>query len=91
MEKYDNQTDVSYERHQNVLEAAAVGAVQGLQLALTIGAMLIAFVGLIALANGMLGGIGNFLSIENLTIELILGYIFKPIAFMLGVPGMRLE
>ena len=77
---------ISYEKHQNIIEAAASGAIQGLKLALAIGAMLVAFIGLIALMNGMLIGIGNFLSIDNLTIDLILGYLFQPVAFVLGVP-----
>ncbi len=77
---------ISYEKHQNIIEAAASGAIQGLKLALAIGAMLVAFIGLIALMNGMLIGIGNFLSIDNLTIDLILGYLFQPLAFVLGVP-----
>ena len=77
---------ISYEKHQNIIEAAASGAMQGLKLALAIGAMLVAFIGLIALMNGMLIGIGNFLSIDNLTIDLILGYLFQPVAFVLGVP-----
>ena len=77
---------ISYEKHQNIIEAAASGAIQGLKLALAIGAMLVAFIGLIALINGMLIGIGDFLSIDNLTIDLILGYLFQPVAFVLGVP-----
>ena len=77
---------ISYEKHQNIIEAAASGAIQGLKLALAIGAMLVAFIGLIALINGMLIGFGDFLSIDNLTIDLILGYLFQPVAFVLGVP-----
>ena len=77
---------ISYEKHQNIIEAAASGAMQGLKLALAIGAMLVAFIGLIALMNGMLIGLGDFLSIDNLTIDLILGYLFQPVAFVLGVP-----
>ena len=77
---------ISYEKHQNIIEAAASGAMQGLKLALAIGAMLVAFIGLIALMNGMLIGLGDFLSIDNLTIDLILGYLFQPVAFILGVP-----
>ena len=77
---------IAYEKHQNIIEAAASGAIQGLKLALAIGAMLVAFIGLIALINGMLIGIGDFLSIDNLTIDLILGYLFQPVAFVLGVP-----
>ncbi|WP_096439502.1 NupC/NupG family nucleoside CNT transporter [Alteribacter populi] len=70
----------------NVIDAAARGASVGLQLALNIGAMLIAFIALIALANGILGGIGSLFNVEGLTIEQILGYAFAPLAIAIGVP-----
>ncbi len=70
----------------NVIDAAAAGASSGLKLALNVGAMLLAFVGLIALLNGVFGGVGSLFGIEDLTLELILGYIFSPLAFIIGVP-----
>ncbi|EEX38816.1 nucleoside permease NupC [Vibrio furnissii CIP 102972] len=70
----------------NVIDAAAGGASMGLQLALNIGAMLLAFIGLIALINGLLGGIGGWFGMPQLTLELILGWIFSPLAFVIGVP-----
>jgi concentrative nucleoside transporter, CNT family len=71
----------------NVIDAAASGAGSGLKLALNVGAMLLAFVGLIALVNGMFGGIGGWLfDMPELTLELILGYVFSPLAFLIGVP-----
>jgi len=70
----------------NVIDAAAGGASAGLQLALNVGAMLIAFIGLIALINGMLGGIGGWFGMPELTLEMILGLVFAPLAFLLGVP-----
>lgn len=70
----------------NVVDAAARGASDGLQLALNVGAMLLAFIALIALLNGMLGGIGGWFGAENLTIQSILGVIFSPLAFAIGVP-----
>lgn len=70
----------------NVLDAAAAGAASGLRLAANVGAMLIAFIGLIALINGMLGGIGGWLGFEALSLEWILGWLFAPLAFLLGVP-----
>ncbi|MGF1785252.1 NupC/NupG family nucleoside CNT transporter [Photobacterium swingsii] len=70
----------------NVIDAAAAGASSGMQLALNVGAMLLAFIGLIALINGMLGGIGGWFGMPELTLELILGYIFSPLAFLIGVP-----
>lgn len=70
----------------NVLDAAAAGAASGMHLALNVGAMLLAFVGLIAMLNGMLGGIGGWLGMPHLSLEMILGYIFMPLAFLIGVP-----
>lgn len=70
----------------NVLDAAAAGASSGMHLALNVGAMLLAFVGLIAMINGILGGIGGWFDFPQLSLELILGYIFMPLAFLIGVP-----
>ena len=70
----------------NVIDAAAAGASSGLQLALNVGAMLIAFIGLIALINGMLGAFGDIVGLEALSLQQILGYIFAPFAFIMGVP-----
>lgn len=70
----------------NVLDAAAAGASSGMHLALNVGAMLLAFVGLIAMINGIIGGVGGWFGVEGLTLELILGYIFMPLAFLIGVP-----
>ena len=70
----------------NLIDAAASGAATGLQLALNIGAMLLAFVGLIALVNGILGGVGDWFGYGNLSLQLILGWVFSPVAFLIGVP-----
>lgn len=70
----------------NVFDAAAQGASDGLKLALNVGAMLIAFVGLIALSNGILGSVGDRFGFDGLSIELILGYAFCPLAWILGIP-----
>ena len=70
----------------NVLDAAAGGASSGMHLALNVGAMLIAFVGLIAMVNGIIGGVTGWFGLEGITLELILGYIFMPLAFLIGVP-----
>ena len=70
----------------NVIDAAASGAASGLKLAMNVGAMLLAFVGLIALVNGLFGGVGGWFGYPDLTLELILGYIFSPLAFIIGVP-----
>jgi CNT family concentrative nucleoside transporter len=72
--------------HRNVIDAAAAGASDGLYLALNVGAMLIAFISLIALINLILGALGGVVGFPDLTFELILGYVFAPIMFIIGVP-----
>jgi CNT family concentrative nucleoside transporter len=74
------------EKPANIIDAAAAGASSGLQLALNVGAMLLAFVALIALVNGILGGIGGWFGYENFSLELVFGWVFAPIAFLIGVP-----
>lgn len=73
-------------RPVNVFEAIANGARDGLSLALNVGAMLLAFIALIALLNGMISGVGGWFGIEALTFEKILGWLLAPLAFLLGVP-----
>lgn len=70
----------------NVVDAAASGAGEGLKLALNVGAMLLAFIALIAMLNGILGGIGGWFSFPQLSLELITGYLFAPVAWILGIP-----
>lgn len=70
----------------NVIDAAARGASEGLGLALNVGAMLIAFIALIALVNTILGAVGGVFGLEALTLEQILGYVFAPVMFLIGVP-----
>ncbi len=77
---------VAADRPVNIIDAAASGASAGMQLALNVGAMLLAFIGLIALFNGMLGGVGHWMGMDNLSLELLLGWLFSPLAFLLGVP-----
>ncbi|AKS40659.1 NupC/NupG family nucleoside CNT transporter [Wenzhouxiangella marina] len=77
--------------HVNLIEAAAGGAGEGLKLALNVGAMLLAFLALIALVNGPLGWLGAISGLEAwlgqpLSLELILGWVFAPLAFLVGVP-----
>jgi len=71
----------------NVIEAAANGAADGLQLALNVAAMLLSFIALISLLNGILSYFGSLIGIQNLTMELIMGYIFAPFAFLMGTPS----
>ncbi len=70
----------------NVIDAAARGAGDGLQLALNIGAMLIAFVALIALVNGLFGWVHGFLPWFPEKLEILFGMLFSPIAWLMGVP-----
>ena len=81
-----DEMDGGDDKPANVIDAAAGGASVGLQLALNVGAMLLAFIGLIALINGILGGIGGWIGFEGLTLEWILGKLFSPLAFIIGVP-----
>ncbi len=74
------------DRHANVIMAAAVGAKDGLNLALNIGAMLIAFVSLIALLNGVLGLIGAQFGMADLSVQVILGWVFAPLMWALSIP-----
>ncbi|MGB0938096.1 MAG: NupC/NupG family nucleoside CNT transporter [Colwellia sp.] len=70
----------------NVIAAAASGAASGLKLAVNVGAMLLAFIALIALLNTILGGVAGLFGYQDITIELLLGYLFAPFAFIIGVP-----
>ncbi|KPM24626.1 nucleoside transporter [Citromicrobium sp. RCC1885] len=74
------------ERPANVIEAAAQGAQTGVKLAVAVGAMLLAFVALVALANGVLGWVGMWFGYPELSFQQLLGYIFAPIMFLIGVP-----
>jgi CNT family concentrative nucleoside transporter len=74
------------QKYANIFDAAASGASAGMQIAMNVGAMLLAFIALIALLNGLIGWIGSLFGIDNLSLQLILGYIFQPIAYLIGVP-----
>ena len=70
----------------NIVDAAAAGAGDGLKLAINVGAMLLSFIALIALFNGLLSWVGGIFNYSELSLELITGYLFSPIAFIMGVP-----
>ena len=74
------------ERPANIIMAAAQGAQTGVKLAVAVGAMVLAFVALVALANGLLGGIGNMVGLHDLSFQRLLGYVFQPVMFLLNVP-----
>lgn len=70
----------------NIFEAIGNGAMIGMNVALSVGAMLVAFVGLIYLVNGLLTEFGGLIGVEGLTVQWLLGMLFAPIAFLIGVP-----
>jgi len=70
----------------NVIDAAGRGTAEGLQLAMNVGAMLISFVAMIFLLNGILGAIGNAIGVPGLSMQMIFGWVFAPVAWSLGVP-----
>ncbi|MDV5170271.1 NupC/NupG family nucleoside CNT transporter [Photobacterium rosenbergii] len=81
----DEITSVELPRATNVVEALADGAMSGVRIAVAVGATLLAFISVIALLNGLLGSAGDLFGIQ-LSFEIILGYMFAPIAFLIGVP-----
>jgi CNT family concentrative nucleoside transporter len=74
------------EKPANIIMAAAQGAQTGVKLAVAVGAMVLAFVALVALANGILGGIGGLFGHPELSFQMLLGYVFAPVMFLLNVP-----
>ncbi|MAG30067.1 MAG: NupC/NupG family nucleoside CNT transporter [Deltaproteobacteria bacterium] len=78
--------EIEGSRAYNLIDAAAEGGIVGLRLALNIGALLVAFVALIAMVNGMLSGIGSLFGAAELTLESILGFLLAPLAFVMGIP-----
>ena len=77
---------VEEERAANVIMAAASGAQTGVRIAVAVGAMVLAFVALIALANGILGSIGEQLGYPGLSFQRLLGFVFAPVMFLLNIP-----
>lgn len=82
----EDEDDLEGMEYRNVVDAAASGAGDGLKLALNIGAMLLAFISLIALVNMLLGVVGGWFGNPELTFEQILGYVFAPLMTVIGVP-----
>ena len=74
------------EKPANIIMAAAQGAQTGVRLAVAVGAMVLSFVALVALANGLLGGLGNMVGISDLSFQRIVGTLFQPIMFLIGIP-----
>jgi concentrative nucleoside transporter, CNT family len=74
------------ERPANVIMAAAEGAQTGVKLAVAVGAMVLAFVALVALANGLLGGVGAWFGYPDVSFQGLIGKVFAPVMFLLNVP-----
>ncbi len=89
-EKTQNESEVlvqsDEEKPANVIDAAASGAVTGAQIAIAVGASLLAFVALIAMINGIIGGVAGWFGYGDLTLQTILGWLFSPLAWVIGVP-----
>ena len=84
--KVNEEIEMVKDDSANVVDAASKGAIDGLGLVLNIAAILLAFVALIALVNGVIGMVGGWFGITNLSLQSILGYIFAPVAVIIGVP-----
>ena len=85
-DKIQNEVKMVKDDSANVVDAASKGAIDGLGLVLNIAAIILAFVALIALVNGLIGWIGGWFGFSDLSLQTILGYIFAPVAVIIGVP-----
>ena len=85
-EEDDEHLKLGKSPHENVILAAAVGSADGVRLAVNIGAMLVAFVALIALLNGFLGWVTGLFGLGAITLEQILGTLFAPLMYLLSIP-----
>jgi CNT family concentrative nucleoside transporter len=74
------------ERPANVIMAASQGALTGVRLAVAVGAMVLAFVALVALANGILSGVGGWFGYPDLTFQKVVGLVFAPVMYLIGIP-----
>ena len=74
------------QRPANLIEAAAQGAQTGVKLAVAVGAMVLAFVALVAMANGLLGAAGGLFGYPDLSFQMVLGWLFAPVIFLIGEP-----
>jgi len=74
------------ERPANIIMAASQGAQTGVKLAVAVGAMVLAFVALVALANGIIGGVGGWFGHPEISFQSVLGYIFAPVFYLIDAP-----
>ena len=82
----DERLELEGSKHENVILAAAVGSADGVKLAVNIGAMLVAFIALIALFNGIVGFLGGLVGVKALTLQTMLGWLFAPLMYLLSIP-----
>lgn len=84
--EHQQEVDMSKSEHGNVIDALASGAMNGMRVAVAIGTMLLAFISVIAMFNAGLEQVGNWFNFEGVTMQSLLGYLFSPVAFLIGVP-----
>ncbi len=82
----DERLELEGSKPENVILAAAVGSADGVKLAVNIGAMLVAFIALIALFNGIVGFLGGLVGVKALTLQTMLGWLFAPLMYLLSIP-----
>lgn len=85
-ERKERSVEANIDRHPNVIMAAAVGAQTGLQVAASVAAMVLAFVALLTLLDMLLSSVGGWIGYSDLTFEAIIGHLFAPVMYALGVP-----
>ena len=85
-DKVQNEVEMIKDNSANVVDAASKGAIDGLGLVLNIAAIILAFVAVLALINGLIGWIGGWFGVSDLSLQGILGWIFSPVAAIIGVP-----
>ncbi|MCQ8240889.1 NupC/NupG family nucleoside CNT transporter [Rhizosaccharibacter radicis] len=79
------QVQFEQKRAANIFEAISAGTTNGIHVAVSVGAMLIAFIGLIACLNGLIGLLGRLAGMPGLSLEMLLGAVFRPLAWLIGV------
>ncbi|MCL1147916.1 NupC/NupG family nucleoside CNT transporter [Shewanella marinintestina] len=84
--EHQQEVDMSKSEHGNVIDALASGAMNGMRVAVAIGTMLLAFISVIAMFNAGIEQVGNWFNFDGVTMQSLLGYIFAPVAFLIGVP-----
>ncbi|KII76498.1 NupC/NupG family nucleoside CNT transporter [Vibrio renipiscarius] len=86
----DDPIELEASTDANIIDALASGAMNGVKVAVAVGAMLLAFVSVIAMVNAGFENVGNWVGIDNLSLQLIFGYLFAPLAFFAGIPTNEL-